>query len=224
MNPTTGAPAARPSTDETFVIVASERRRLADDVDGLSDTQWTTPSLCTGWQVRDVVAHLVWPTETSLPKMLLKVAAKGFSFDKLSDHVAKGDRRSHEQLVAALRANAGSRFRPPGMGPDAPLTDVVVHGLDIRWPCALEREIPETPARIVLDFLLSSKATKGFVKKGLVKGLRFESSDVKWSKGSGATVRAGAAALMLSLAGRDGALDELVGDGVEEFRRRCRKL
>lgn len=43
----------------TFSMAASERRRLADDLDGISETQWTTASLCAGWQVRDVVAHLV---------------------------------------------------------------------------------------------------------------------------------------------------------------------
>ena len=210
--------------DETFAMAASERRRLADDLDDMSDTQWTTASLCAGWRVRDVVAHLVWPTETSLPKMLLKVATKGFSFDRLSDQVARGDERNHQQLASALRANADSRFKPPGMGPQAPLTDVVVHGLDIRWPLALGRGIPETPARVVLDFLLSPKATKGFVKKGLVEGLRFETSDVEWARGSGGTVRGSAAVLMLALAGRDAALDELVGDGANEFRRRCAKL
>ena len=86
---------------DPFVMAATERRRLADDLDGMSDTQWTTASLCAGWQVRDVVAHLVWPTETSLPRMLLKAATKGFKFDRLSDQVARGDGRSHEQLAEA---------------------------------------------------------------------------------------------------------------------------
>ena len=207
---------------ETFAMVASERRRLADDLDGMTDTQWTTASLCAGWQVRDVVAHLVWPTETSLPKMLLKAATKGFNFDKLSDEAARADSRSQHQLAEALRANADSSFKPPGMGPDAPLTDIVVHGLDIRWPLALELDIPDTPARVVLDFLLSPKATKGFVKKGTADGLRFEASDVEWSRGSGSTVRGSTAVLMLSLAGRNAGLDELVGEGADAFRRRHR--
>ena len=206
--------------DETFAMVASARRRLADDLDRMTDTQWTTDSLCAGWQVRDVVAHLVWPTETPLPKMLLKAASKGFNFDKLSDETARADERNHQQLAAALRANANSRFKPPGLGPDGPLTDVVVHGLDIRWPLALEREIPEVHARIVLDFLLSPKAAKGFTRRGTADGLRFEASDIEWSTGSGETVRGSAAALMLSLAGRRAGLDQLVGDGADEFLRR----
>ena len=207
----------------TFSMAASERRRLADDLDGMSETQWTTASLCAGWQVRDVVAHLVWPTETSLPRMLLKVATKAFNFDKLSDETARGDARSHRKLIAALRANADSRFKPPGLGPEAPLTDVVVHGLDIRWPSSLDHDIPEAPARVVLEFLLSPTATKRFVKKGLVEGLHFETSDLDWSSGSGSTVRGSAAALMLSLTGRHAALGELVGDGADEFRQRCGK-
>lgn len=85
--------------------------------------------------------------------MLLKVATKAFNFDKLSDETARRDARSHRQLAAALRANADSRFKPPGLGPEAPLTDAVVHGLDIRWPSSLDHDIPETPARVVLEFV-----------------------------------------------------------------------
>ena len=201
-------------------MVACERQCLADDLDRMTDTQWTTASLCAGWQVRDVVAHLVWPTETSLPKMLLKAATKGFNFDKLSDETARADGRSYQHLAAALRANANNRFTPPGMGPEAPLTDVVIHSLDIRWPLALEHEIPATHTRTVLDFLLSPKANKGFANRGSADGLRFEATDIEWSTGQGETVQGTAAALMLSLAGRRVGLDQLVGGGADEFLRR----
>ena len=209
------------SPDEIFAMVASQRRALADDLATISDTKWTTPSLCAGWQIRDVVAHLVWPTETSLPKMLLQVAAKGFSFDKLSDETARGDQRSPDELILALRRNADSQFKPPGMGPEAPLTDVIVHSLDIRRPLALDREISDAPGQLALEFLLSPRATKGFVTKHLAQGLRLEATDLEWARGSGETVRGTAAVLMLALTGRNAALDELVGDGVNQFRRRC---
>ena len=38
--------------------VAAERLRLAEDLESLTPAQWATPSLCAGWTVHDVVAHL----------------------------------------------------------------------------------------------------------------------------------------------------------------------
>jgi len=39
-------------------MIASERTGLADELERLTPEQWATPSLCTGWTVRDVAAHL----------------------------------------------------------------------------------------------------------------------------------------------------------------------
>ena len=41
------------------VPLLRQRRRLGDVLSGLNDTQWSTPSRCEGWSVRDVIAHLV---------------------------------------------------------------------------------------------------------------------------------------------------------------------
>ena len=46
---------------DIWTTVAAERGALADDLDGLSDEQWETPSLCTGWSVHDVLAWVEKP-------------------------------------------------------------------------------------------------------------------------------------------------------------------
>jgi len=38
--------------------IAAERRELADLLDELTPAQWDTPSLCAGWRVREVAAHM----------------------------------------------------------------------------------------------------------------------------------------------------------------------
>jgi uncharacterized protein (TIGR03083 family) len=43
---------------EIWPVIHAERKSLADDVRGLSDEQWATPSLCSKWTVRDVLAHM----------------------------------------------------------------------------------------------------------------------------------------------------------------------
>lgn len=39
-------------------LAADERRDLADFLETLTPEQWQQPSLCAGWTVRDVVAHV----------------------------------------------------------------------------------------------------------------------------------------------------------------------
>lgn len=45
-------------SSSVWPVVHAERRALVDDLAGLESAEWETPSLCDGWAVRDVVAHL----------------------------------------------------------------------------------------------------------------------------------------------------------------------
>ena len=44
---------------DVWLLVHAERAALIDDLVGLTDAQWAHPSLCEGWTVHDVAAHLV---------------------------------------------------------------------------------------------------------------------------------------------------------------------
>ena len=205
---------------DVWAMIAAERTGLADELSDLTAEQWATPSLCAGWTVRDAVAHLLMPFHLSLPALLWKMARNGFDFNKVSDKVAKSDMRPVTELLDDLRGNAGHRFSPPGFGPEAPLTDVVVHGQDIRLPLRLPHRIPDDHARVVLDLLVTPKAAKAFVKKGLLTGLRLEVDGLGWSYGSGHVVAGRAEAMIMTLAGRTVLLDELSGAGLDELRQR----
>lgn len=50
---------------------AAERDQLVTQLRDLTEPQWATPSLCGGWTVRDVAAHLLMPYELSLPRFLV---------------------------------------------------------------------------------------------------------------------------------------------------------
>ena len=194
--------------------------RHRHELQDLTEAQWTTSSLCAGWTVRDVVAHLLMPFHVSLPKFLWKMATNRFDFDKVSDKVARSDVRPTSELLDDLRRNAEHRFSPPGFGPEAPLTDLVVHGQDIRRPLGFAHHIPDDHARVVLDLLVTPKAAKAFAKKGLLSGLRVEVDELEWSHGSGHVVGGRAEAMIMTLAGRTALLDELTGPGLDELRRR----
>ena len=44
--------------DEVWAVIDLQRGRTADLLEQLSDEEWRQPSLCEGWAVRDVAAHL----------------------------------------------------------------------------------------------------------------------------------------------------------------------
>lgn len=207
---------------DLFDLIAAERRATADFLDGLTDDQCSTPSLCGGWQVRHVAAHLSMPLSIGLPRIMLGVLRNRGDFNRFADKYAKeAARRPVPELAATIRANAQSRFTPPGLGAHAPLTDVVVHTLDMRVPLGLPGDGPAKEAiNEILEFLMTPKAARGFLPKDRVPGLSYESTDTGWTGGNGPLVRGPAASLALALTGRTAGLDSLDGEGLPELRRR----
>lgn len=66
------------STHETIDLqaaVAAEFTRLADVLDGLADVAWDTPSLCAGWRVREVVAHMTMAVRYAPPEFYAELEA-----------------------------------------------------------------------------------------------------------------------------------------------------
>ena len=101
----------------------------------------------------------------------------------------------------------------------APLTDLTVHGQDIRRPLGLSRTFEADRQRAVLDFLTSTKARWGFTPRDRSwDGLRWEATDLDWSSGSGRPVCGPAEAIMLLLTGRPVALADVTGEGVQQLR------
>lgn len=205
---------------DTMTMIAERRRALADRLDALTPAQWDSPSLCAGWRVRDVLGHLTTPFAVSVPRLLL-VAIRARGFDGAMDRLARErGARPPTELVAELRANAEHRFRPPGLPHEAPLTDVVVHGLDMTVPLGLEPELPGDVARRVLGFVTTPKAARTFGPGRVLDTLRVEVTDADWSWGdtSAAVLRGPAWAVLLALTGRGAGLDACEGPGVAALR------
>lgn len=205
---------------DLFDEIAAERRGLADLLSGLTEAQRVTSSLCSEWTVHDVGGHLIVPLEVGVPRFGLAMVRALGNFDKANLRLARRQaQRPFDEIIDVLRRKADKRFTPPGMGPEAPLTDLVVHGLDIRWPLDIDREIPPHRMRTSLQFVADAGAGN-LVAKGLLDGLRFETTNLDWSHGTGLAVNGQAEAVLLAMAGRPAALGHLDGDGVDTLRTR----
>ena len=203
--------------------IRTERLLLAERLEGLAEADWDRPSLCAGWSIRHVLAHLVTPFVVSAPAMALEVTRHrgiGRAMDATARRIA--GRRTPDELLAILRSHAGSPSRPPAMPLSAPLTDAVVHSADVRW--ALGDPVPDwsSPSRLrpVLDFLVSVRALAGFVPPGRLAGVALAAEDQDWRHGGGAVVRGPSLALAMAVLGRREAMARVSGEGVARLASR----
>ena len=191
--------------------VAAEFVSLADLLAVASDAQWDTPSMCEGWRVREVVAHLTMAARYSEEEFMTQLRRCGFDFTRLSNEVASRDASlPTEELVASLRSDIMQQWTPPGGGYHGALNHVVIHGLDVTVPLGASRCSPDETIRVVLDDLT---AGGGHAHFGIViNSRRLQASDLDWSHGSGPVLRGAAEDLALALCGRAVPAGRLEGD------------
>ena len=181
--------------------IRAELTGLADALDGLDPAGWDTPSLCPGWRVRELVAHLTLPAHHGSAYVVGHLLRAQFRWHVASGRMAARDAgRPPAELLTALRSDRLHAWRPPGGGAAGALVHAVVHGLDATVPLAIERELPPARLRAVLDSLVTPASLKHFGVD--LAGLALRAEDVDWSYGSGRPVPASGVALVLALSGR----------------------
>jgi uncharacterized protein (TIGR03083 family) len=194
--------------------IAIERRRIADLVESLDPAQLAMPSLCGRWTVQQVAGHLLAAVEFAPRAVASAFIRGGFRLHRANALLAvEAARRPAAELADGLRRHADDPFRPPVVGYPGQLTDLQVHGQDMRRPLGLPHGLTPAGLRVSLDFLTGGRAP-GFTSRRRLAGLRFTASDLAWESGSGALVTGPAEALMMAMTGRPVALRELDGPGV----------
>ncbi|MEU9983113.1 maleylpyruvate isomerase family mycothiol-dependent enzyme [Streptomyces sp. NPDC050856] len=182
-------------------LIAAERRDVADVLDGLSDQQWDAPSLCAGWRVREVAAHMSMGFRYSVPQVIGQLVRARGSLHRMTDRLARRDAASAGpgQLANWLRDNARHPWTPPVGGLVSALGHDVVHGLDITVALGLERQVPMDRLRVLLDHVTYKSAR--FFGADLA-GVRLCADDMDWSFGVGTPLTGSAQDLLLVAFGR----------------------
>jgi len=202
-----------------FAAVADERRKIATLIDSLDDAQLVTPSLCAGWNVKTMAAHLVSVFADSF-WVFMRTALRRGSMARAIDELAQCRAElSAAEIVATLRGCADHQLSPPLFGPLDPLADILVHGGDIKIPLNLPYEPEPELAALALDFL-TGPWPFGFVPLGRLWGISLRSTDIDRSWGKGPEIRGSAAALMMTVSGRTALLHNLDGPGLPVLQRR----
>jgi uncharacterized protein (TIGR03083 family) len=196
---------------------------LAERLDGLDDEQWSSPSLCAQWRIRDVLAHVVAGAQGAFGAgaILGGMLRHGFNYNRwvAADGRERG-RQDPAAVLTALRKAADNRNGRPGSRPARGLMHVLIHGQDMCRPLGITRELPEAHLVPVADFVKDDVHIFGAKKR--IAGFRLTASDMDWSHGHGPEVTGPAEALVMMMAGRLVALDDLSGDGKDALLQRSR--
>ena len=195
----------------TKEMARDERAEFASFLDGLTPQQWDSPTLCDLWTVRDVAIHTVSYDELSLAGLVGRFMRGRLNTDRINAiGVADYADRSPEQIVALIRANTEPHGLAGGFGGKIALTDGMIHQQDIRRSLGRPRTVDPERLRTALDFALFAPTIRGAWR---ARGVRLVATDSDWSHGKGPEVRGTGEAVLMAMAGRRAALDDLEGPG-----------
>jgi uncharacterized protein (TIGR03083 family) len=209
----------RVDRDVVFAAVADERRQLAALLDQLDETQLATPSLCAGWDVKTVFAHLVSDFADGFWGFQRAAIRRGSVHRGIDDLARRRAKVPVSELARALREGAERQLSPPITGPVSGLTDVLAHGGDIRIPLGLPFEPDRERVALALDFL-TGPTPLGFLPRSRLRGITLHANDIDRTWGRGPEVHGRAAALTMIALGRVALLPELTGPGLPILSRR----
>jgi uncharacterized protein (TIGR03083 family) len=199
------------SADEKSLMdmAYDERADLAAFLETLTPQEWHAPSLCDGWTVKDVVAHMVSYEELTTFG-LVKRFAKGRVVHANEVGVEEFAPMSPQELMDFLSRHLRPRGLTAGFGGMIALVDGTVHHQDIRRALGRPRTVPVDRLERILP-LVPGNPRLGAGRR--IRGLRLRATDVTWQHGNGPEVSGTGEALLMAMTGRHEAVNELTGPG-----------
>jgi uncharacterized protein (TIGR03083 family) len=193
----------------TAELIRTEQETFVQFVQTLDEEQWAAPSLCAGWAVRDVVVHTAAHIhDCQADKTLVRRYTECSTAD-LVDYLGSAP----SELVASSR-------RERRLFAEVQRGELMVHQQDARRALDRPRDIPFDQVVAVLSFGLQPIGSLGLAfGRERVGRLRLVATDGDWSWGRGREIRGTAEALLMATAGRQSAMEELDGPGVDLLAR-----
>ena len=198
-------------------MITAERQDLADLLSSLPQEEWDAPTLCAGWRVRELVAHVTMPFRYSRGRFALELARSAGRFGSMADRCARRDAGAMTAgaLLASLRGNVANPWRPPGGGQAGALTHDVIHGLDFTVPLGIGRRVPQDRLLVVLTAITDQRSLRHFGAD--LGGIELRADDMDWSFGAGQLVTGRAQDLALAICARKLPPDRLNGQAAAKL-------
>ena len=184
------------------IMTREQRAATVDVLTDLTDTEWTGPTLCRGWTVAHLAAHLSMPFRIGLPRLFVSLVAARGDFDRVADRLARHDieRLSRSELVEVLRVNTTTRWKVPGSDLTDSLCHDVIHGLDLTEGLGRPSTATSQQLLTVLETIETKNRARHF---GVDIGHRtLAANDMDFTIGNGPATAMSATTLILTLTGR----------------------
>jgi uncharacterized protein (TIGR03083 family) len=187
--------------DTVWRHIHEQRRSLAGHLATLDADQWEQSSLCAGWTVRDVAAHVISTPQIGLAETLRLAPSllRGYNRAIYRDVKRRG-LATPEAILADYARFDGSRHRPPSTTHIEPLIDVLVHSQDILRPLGITHRMPPEAAAVAAGRARLMAPLFGTARR--LRGLRLVATDTDWARGRGVVVRAPMEELLMLVTGR----------------------
>ncbi|MGE5287445.1 MAG: maleylpyruvate isomerase family mycothiol-dependent enzyme [Micromonosporaceae bacterium] len=205
---------------DAWTAIDDQRRALVHVLEDLSETEWRQPSLCDGWTVRQVVAHLALQNTTwsAMPRAVLDLIRYAGMNGAIHRMACRHAELPVEVIIGEIRDRIGV-WRPlPTVTFRETAIDYLVHGQDIAVPLGRTLPMPAGLAVIAADRVWSRP--RMFHAREKLAGYRLVADDAPWAAGQGHEISGQIGALLLLLTGRPAALPQLSGPGVAGLRQR----
>ncbi|WP_461172766.1 maleylpyruvate isomerase family mycothiol-dependent enzyme [Arthrobacter sp. Z1-9] len=212
---------SRPSAS-VWPAVHSERETLIGELESLTPEQWAQPSLCPGWDIHDVLAHLVDSAKTTRLSFLRRLIAAKFDFDKDNAIGITRERAATPEATLTEFRRIREAIKTPPAALATRLVEVIVHGEDIRRPLGIVRSYPGESIEAALRYQLKTGTFMGGGKEHAV-GFRLRASDSRFEHGSGAAVEGSVLALLMAVSGRPVDRQDFSGEGAAAFVRQLQQ-
>ena len=194
--------------------VRSVRLSIADLLDELSPAEWDAASLCQGWRVRDVAAHVALVPRITTWQMMSVAPRAGFNPHRINTILAvRHGSTPTDQIITTLRDHAAGRGTAKVLNSRDALFDVIVHSQDIAVPLGRDLPVPADFTRQGLQRVWDMGWP--FNARRRLAGFTLSATDTDWTAGTGREVSGTALSLLLLLTGRTStAVGHLHGPGV----------
>ncbi len=190
--------------DTLWGHIHHERNALAATLRTLTPEQWQHPSLCEGWTVKDVAAHVISTPQLSFGRTMGLFARNlGRGYNTMIFHETKrmSDSQSTDEILADFETYATSRRKVATTTTVEPLIDALVHHQDIVRPLGLRHDMDSTAAAVAADRVRLIAPLMG--TRRAIRGVRMVATDVDWERGQGSRDQGPMQELLMLCAGRE---------------------
>lgn len=203
---------------EIWRHIHAERAALAELLAGLDDHEWQHATLCPGWTVHDVAAHVISTPQIGwrqMPGMLTRNLGRGYNSMIFREVKRLGAQETRESILADFDRYADSTHHVPTTTSTEPLIDALLHHQDIARPLGRTRTMAPEAAVVAADRVRWLAPLMGTGR--LLRSVRLVATDIEWSHGKGPTITGPIQELLMIASGRAPDLTLVTGEGIQEL-------